>query len=217
MEELAINARFFKALEENGVSIIWRPLHEANGNWFWFCIGQNGHWLEPEYVVNIWHYIYDYFQNQCGLTNLFWCYGPNQSPNVNDKPGSTMSPTYLYPGDEYCDMVGVDWYTGGSLEIANNENYLRLTDLSGKPGAITEFGPSGALVADKIEDQPKYYNSMDLYGNLYELLKEGHSFVYLLTWGGKWGIPAMGHGDELMQTDICIGQAEVKAMFDALK
>ena len=216
-EELAVNARFFKALEDNGVPIIWRPLHEANGGWFWFCTIQQDFTLDPEYIVNIWHYVYDYFTNECGLTNLIWCYGPNVSDNVNDVPGKTMSPTYLYPGDEYCDMVGVDWYTGGSLEITNNDNYLRLTDLSRKPGAITEFGPSGGVLAEEIKDQPGLYSCMDLYGNLFELTRDGYSFVYLLTWGGKWGIPAMGRGDELMQTDLCIGQAEVKAMLDALK
>ena len=114
-------------------------------------------------------------------------------------------------------MVGVDWYTSGNMEITNGDNYLRLVDHARKPGAITEFGPSGSILADTIEEQPNLYTSMDMYGNLYELVKEGYSFVYLLTWGGKWGIPAMSKGDELMQTDLCIGQAEVKAMFDALK
>ena len=215
--ELESNARFFKALEENGVPIIWRPLHEANGNWFWFCIGQQEHWLDAEYLIDVWHYVYDYFENECGLTNLYWCYGPNCSPNVTDVRGSTMSTTYLYPGDEYCDMVGADWYTSGNMEITQGENYLALTDLSRKPGAITEFGTAGSLLAEKIEDQPSLYDSMDMYSALYELTKEGYSFVYLLTWGGRWGVPAMSRGDELMQTDLCIGQAEVKAMFDSLK
>ena len=58
---------------------------------------------------------------------------------------------------------------------------------------------------------------MDLYGNLFELTRDGYSFAYLLTWGGSCGIPVMGRGDELMQTDLCIGQAEVRAMLEALK
>lgn len=215
--ELAINARFLKALEDNGVPIIWRPLHEANGGWFWFGTRQNEFTLDPEYVVNVWQYIYEYFTEECGLTNLLWCYGPNVSGNVDDDPSTTMSTTYLYPGDEYCDMVGVDWYSSGNLEIMKGDNYLRLVDLARKPGAITEFGPAGEILAEIIEEQPELYNSMDLYGNLYELVKEGYSFAYVLTWGGKWGIPAMGRGDEFMDTNLMIGQAEVKAMFDALK
>ncbi|MBR6602799.1 MAG: hypothetical protein IKK94_02155, partial [Clostridia bacterium] len=143
-KELETNARFFKALEGNGVSIIWRPLHEANGNWFWFCVGQQNNYLDAKYIVDLWHYIYDYFENECGLSNLIWCYGPNWSENIeNDPQKGTMSPTYLYPGDEYCDMVGVDWYTDGNLEIAKKDNYLLLAEMSGKPAAITEFGTSG--------------------------------------------------------------------------
>ena len=216
--ELDENARFLKALGDNGVTVIWRPLHEANGGWFWFCTTQgSGHTLDAKYIVGVWQYVHDYFTNVHGLTNLIWNYGPNYSANINDNHGSTMSTTYLYPGDEYCDMVGVDWYSGGNMEITNGDNYLRLLDLARKPGAINEFGPSGAALADSIDKQPELYNCMDLYGNLYELTREGYSFVYLLTWGGKWGIPAMGKGEEFMQTDLAIGQAELKAMFDALK
>ncbi len=215
--ELAINARFFKALEENGVPIIWRPLHEANGNWFWFCIGQKGFWLDAEYIIDVWHYIYNYFENECGLTNLYWCYSPNVSDNINDAPIGTMSTTYLYPGDDYCDMVGVDWYTEGNVELRKNDNYLRLVELSKKPGAITEFGPTGSILATNTEEQPGLYSCMDIYGTLYELSKDGCSFVYLLTWGEQWGVGAMGRGDEMMKTDLCLGQADIKAMFDALK
>ena len=216
-KELAVNARFLKALEENGVPVIWRPLHEANGGWFWFCTTQQNITVDSKYLVDVWHYIYDYFTNECGLTNLLWCYSPNVSSNVEDTPGTLMSTTYLYPGDDYCDMVGVDWYSSGKLEITNKDNYLLLTDLAKKPGAITEFGPAGSILAETIEKQPELYDCMDLYEDLLELSKKDYSFVYLLTWGGKWGIPAMGRGDEMMRTDLCIGQAEVKAMLDALK
>lgn len=128
-----------------------------------------------------------------------------------------MSTTYLYPGDEYCDMVGVDWYTIGNMEIMQGENYLALTDLSRKPGAITEFGTAGPLLAENMEDQPSLYNCMDLYDNLRKLADSGYSFVYLLTWGSRWGVTPMGRGDELMKNDLCLGQAEVKALFDSLK
>ena len=216
-KELDVNARFLKALEENGVPVIWRPLHEANGNWFWFCTTQQKITLDSKYLVDVWHYIYDYFTNKWGLTNLLWCYGPNVSGNVADTPGGTMSTTYLYPGDDYCDMVGVDWYSSGNLEITNNYNYRQLTGLADKPGAITEFGAAGSILAESIEKQPELYNCMDLYEDLLELSEDEYSFVYLLTWGARWGVPAMGRGDEMMQTDLCIGQAEVKVMFDALK
>ncbi len=216
-KELESNARFFKALEENGVPIIWRSLHEANGGWFWFCIRQQEFTLDAKYVVDIWHYVYDYFENECGLTNLYWCYGPNYSANIDDNPGSTMSTTYLYPGDEYCDMVGVDWYTGGNVEIADNDNYLLLAEKSGKPAAITEFGTGGAITTEDPADQIEVYNAMTLYYDLYDLIEKGYSFTYLITWYNRYGITYLGLGDQFMETEMTLNQSEVKALFDSLK
>ncbi|MBO5218883.1 MAG: hypothetical protein J6C52_05605 [Clostridia bacterium] len=216
-KELDADARFFKALGDNGVTIIWRPLHEANGGWFWFCTTQKGKTLDASYLIDLWHYIYDYFTKEKGLTNLIWNHSPNASSNVTDKPGSTMSTTYLYPGDAYCDMVGLDWYSGGKLEITNGDNYKKLIEKSGKIGAITEFGPSGSILAEKMEDQPALYDSMDLLEDLTELREKGLSFSYLLTWTSKWSIRAMGRGDEFMQAEMTLGREDVKAMFAKMK
>lgn len=217
MEEIDTEARFLAALRDNGVPLIWRPLHEANGNFFWYCIRQQNHTLDASYVVNIWKYIHNYFTNDKGLDNLIWCYAPNYSANIENKPGAHMSNTYLYPGDEYCDMVGVDWYSGGKMEITTNDNYLKLTQHAKKPGAITEFGPGGDVLAEKREDQPKLFSCMDLYGNLYALSKEGYSFVYVLTWTGDSGVEVMGRGDEYLAEEMTLSQSDVKALFDAMK
>ncbi len=215
--ELDENARFLAALEENGVPVIWRPLHEANGSWFWYCITQNGNTLDSSCFTNLWVYIYEYFTEKHGLTNLIWNFSPNTSKNVRDNPGGTMSTTYLFPGQEYCDMVGLDWYTNGELELMAENNYHNLESISGKPAAINEFGPNGPIKAEDRKDQSELYSCMDLYGNLYEMMRDDYSFVYLLTWGGAWGVEAMGRSDEFMQTDITLGQTEVKAMLDSFK
>jgi mannan endo-1,4-beta-mannosidase len=207
MSELEDEARFLKALKDNGVSIIWRPLHEANGNWFWFCHG--GYGFDTKYIVDIWHYVYDYFTEEWGLDNLIWCFAPNVSTAE-----SVMS---LYPGDEYCDMVGVDWYTSGNLEIANDNNYLHLTDLSRKPGAITEFGTSATLTAEDPADQIDLYNAMTFYDEIYDLVEDGYSFTYVITWYNRYGITYLGLGDELMEQEMTLNQSEVKAIFESIK
>ena len=43
---------------------------------------------------------------------------------------------YCYPGDEYCDMVGIDWYTNGDFEIVDNDFYYRLMET----GKVTNLG-----------------------------------------------------------------------------
>ena len=217
MEEIDREVEFFLALQNNGVPAIWRPLHETNGNWFWFCTTQAGKTLDASYVKNIWYYIHDYFAEK-GIENLLWMYAPNISDNPeNEKADKTMDTTYLYPGDEYCDLVGVDWYTQGELEIVKSESYLRLLDTSRKIGCITEFGPSGAATNENGVADPEYYSSMNLCRDLEELITEGYSFTYLLAYGGSWSFKLMGEGEEFMKQEMTLGQADVKALFDALK
>ena len=204
-DELIENARFLKALGDNGVPVIWRPLHESNGDWFWFCTSQDGITLDSSYLRRMWIFIYDLYTNELGLNNLIWCYSPNTSSNTEDKPGGLMSPWYCYPGDEYVDMVGADWYTGGNYEIGANDNYRQLIERTGKIGAITEFGPSGSLLAMDDQNQEELFSCDDLRKLLENLRDDGYEITYLLTWGSKWGVPEMGRGDELMESEIALG------------
>lgn len=116
-----------------------------------------------------------------------------------------MSPWYCYPGDEYVDMVGADWYTGGNYEIGANDNYRQLIERTGKIGAITEFGPSGSLLAMDDQNQEELFSCDDLRKLLENLRDDGYEITYLLTWGSKWGVPEMGRGDELMESEIALG------------
>ncbi|MBR3966864.1 MAG: hypothetical protein IKJ91_07315 [Clostridia bacterium] len=215
-EELDREVDFFLALKANGVPSIWRPLHEANATWFWFGATQGGKTLDASYVKNIWYYVYDYFAEK-GIDNLLWCFAPNVSSNSGDAPGTTMSTTYLYPGDEYCDMVGVDWYTQGELEITEGKCYSMLIDSSKKIGALTEFGPTGKAMGDDGAASPDKYNSMNVYKDIMTLIDDGYSFSYLLTWGSRWGFEKMGMGKEFMEQELTLGQVEVKAIFGSLK
>lgn len=203
--ELIEDARFLKALGNNGVPVIWRPLHESNGSWFWFCTTQDGATLDSSYLRRMWIYIYDLYTKELGLDNLIWCYGPNTSSNIEDKPGGLMSPWYCYPGDEYVDMVGVDWYTGGNYEISANDNYNKLLEKTGKIGAITEFGPSGSLLAKDGQNQEELFDCDDLRKLLEKLRGDGYEITYLITWGSIWGAPAMGNGEKLMESEIALG------------
>ena len=216
MEEIDREVEFFLTLQENGVPAIWRPLHESNGNWFWFCTTQTGNTLDASYIKNIWYFIFYYFKEK-GIENLLWCFAPNYSPNYDDVPGQgKMSTTYLYPGDEYCDIVGVDWYTQGNLEIEDG-GYLELLDAAKKPGAITEFGSTGEAVNENGKADPALYSAMNACRDLKTLISDGYSFTYLMTWGGSWGFSFMGEGKPFMAEEMTLGQSEVKAIFDALK
>lgn len=84
-----------KKLQEKGVPVVWRPLHEAAGGWFWW--GAKG----PEPLKALWHLMFDRMVNHHGLRNLIWVW--------TAEPGDDA----WYPGDEYVDIIGRDIYKDG--------------------------------------------------------------------------------------------------------
>lgn len=80
----------FKILQKAGVPILWRPLHEASGGWFWW--GASG----PDAFRELWDLLYDRMTNTHGLNNLIWVYN-----------GLTSD---WYVGDGKCDLIGDDIY-----------------------------------------------------------------------------------------------------------
>ncbi len=215
-KQLEVDAIFLTALRDNGVPVIWRPFHEMNGNWFWWGITQNENTMSAEVYKNLWIYIYNFFTVEKGLDNLIWSYSPNVSANEENKPGqSTMSTMYCYPGDEYVDMVGVDWYFG-KMDNVVADGYESLTDATGKIGALAEIGVSGNARAEDGQNQEEIFNSMDFYGYLKEISKSGCNFSYALTWTSVWSLKAMGKDAEFMAMPDVLGLSEVAELFGAL-
>ena len=89
--------------EDAGVPVIWRPLHEAQGGWFWW--GAHG----PETFKELWHLTYDRLTNHHGLHNLIW-----------EFTSSAAEGNHLdwYPGDDVVDMIGLDIYTDPSATMS---------------------------------------------------------------------------------------------------
>lgn len=88
-------AGLLKKLQDAGVPVLWRPLHEASGGWFWW--GAKG--AEP--CKKLWVLMFDRLVNYHGLKNLIWVWTSQQ----DDK--------HWYPGDEYVDIIGRDIYKEG--------------------------------------------------------------------------------------------------------
>ncbi|MBI1398041.1 MAG: hypothetical protein GC151_18865 [Betaproteobacteria bacterium] len=122
-------------LKQAGVIVLWRPLHEANGGWFWWGGNDNGRWVTPAQYKRLWTQMYDYFVNVKGLDNLLWVYAPNCQDSSDLK-----SVTYYYPGSAYVDVVGLDCYTNDMSIVGSRGSYTQAVSL-GKPVAMTEWGP----------------------------------------------------------------------------
>ena len=129
---------------------------------------------------------------------------------------------YCYPGDEYCDIVGGDWYIGRDTtvedEIAYNYNigvaYSQLMQV-GKPVALTEFGPSSStLRAPANEKQEDYFSCRDQLDILNRMKDDGYKLTYVLNWSGWISIQNLGYMDEIMQHESALDLFELKTLFD---
>jgi mannan endo-1,4-beta-mannosidase len=83
-----------KRLKAAGIPVLWRPLHEAEGKWFWW--GAKG--AEP--CKWLWKLLFNRLVNEHELDNLIW---------VWTSTGDADAVSW-YPGDEYVDMIGADIY-----------------------------------------------------------------------------------------------------------
>lgn len=130
--------------EAAGVPVIWRPLHEAQGGWFWW--GAHG----PETFKELWRLTYDRLTNHHGLHNLIWEFTSSASE------GNHLD---WYPGDDVVDMVGLDIYTDPSatmngqwydiLQFYNGRKLLAVseTDTLVNPDTMDQWGTKWSYVA----------------------------------------------------------------------
>lgn len=119
MQALTTLAQEFNELEELGIPVIWRPLHEAEGgggetgSWFWW--GREG----SKAYKDLWIYTYKTLTEDLGCHNLIWEWNSYNFATSAD----------WYPGDEYVDIIGydkyscVDWSTG-SKRVYHNDSAI---------------------------------------------------------------------------------------------
>ena len=112
--------------EDADLPVLWRPLHEAYGGWFWW--GAKG----PTPYVELWRLMYDRLVDHHGLHNLIW---------VHTHRPSDADQAAWYPGDDYVDVVGVDKYVDDPDDVFQAD-WAMLQDQFGgnKLVALTESG-----------------------------------------------------------------------------
>lgn len=98
-------AKQLKILQDAGVPILWRPLHEASGGWFWW--GNAG----AEAYKKLYILLYDRLTNLHGLNNLIWLWNGQDAE--------------WYPGDEYVDIIGEDIYPGEKVYTSQMARYMK--------------------------------------------------------------------------------------------
>ncbi|MFA5046272.1 MAG: glycosyl hydrolase [Paludibacter sp.] len=119
--DIDVIAGYLKQFKDAGIPVIWRPLHEAAGGWFWW--GAKG----PEPCKALWRLMFDRLVNYHGLNNLIWVWTTD----------ATADAVNWYPGDDYVDVLGMDIYPGENQHGSQYISFLKVKELFGGKKLIT--------------------------------------------------------------------------------
>ena len=119
MDVIAVELRKF---EKEKIPVLWRPFHEAYGDWFWW--GAKG----PCVAAKLYKLMYDYYTNELHINNLIWVW------NCPIKEA--------YPGDDCVDVVSVDVYLEQYEKTDYRSQYEELVagTSTDKVAALAEVG-----------------------------------------------------------------------------
>ncbi len=123
-------AQQLKRLQEADIPVLWRPLHEAGGGWYWW--GSDG----VETYKWLWRLMYNRMTYYYELNNLIWIWN-GQSADA-------------YVGSAYFDIASIDLYLPANAEFGSrNGQFQWLYGLTGgeKMLAISECSTVPDLAA----------------------------------------------------------------------
>lgn len=143
IHDIDLIATKIQRMESEGVTILFRPLHEASGAWFWWGL-QGRDSATNEVFQKLWYMLYDRLENYHKLTNIIWVWnGQNPHtaihPNAFDIEGidryydqedNSADALSAYYAKCYGELQGYDKYCA---ELAGMES-------TGKMMALTECG-----------------------------------------------------------------------------
>jgi mannan endo-1,4-beta-mannosidase len=202
---LKVLADDFKKLEAEGIPVIWRPLHEAEGgggenqSWFWW--GKEGSAVYKQ----LWIYTYETLTNDFGCHNLIWEWNSyNFDTSAN-----------WYPGDEYVDIIGYDKYN--CTEYLQENNWKPSLVHNTSSIASTFYGIMQRYNGTKMVSMAEN----DSFSTVQNLQEDKAGWLYFCTWydGGSDNInfltnPIFNTKEDtiaMYQSDYCITLDELPA------
>ncbi len=157
-------------LRDDGVPVLWRPLHEASGGWFWWgdC--------EPESYIKLWRLMYDIMTNEYNLTNLIWIWNAQHAE--------------WYPGDDVVDIVSTDIYTDSYSYGSHSPTFAELVEATGE-NKLVSLSENGVVMDPELcfRDNARWlfwctwtgdYGTTDLYTEDW-MLEKAYNSEYVLT------------------------------------
>jgi len=161
-------AGYLKQLQDAHIPVLWRPMHENNGGFFWWG-GRPG----ASGTAQLYREVYARMVYVHHLDNLLWVWNQNGPAPV----GEFFN---FFPGRRYCDVVSYDNY-----RELSDRYYHEILDLAdGKPIALGEVGRPPS--SETLKAQPKWAWFMVWAGMVdrgAEALKTAYSDPYLISRG----------------------------------
>lgn len=111
-----------KKMQDAKIAILWRPLHEAEGAWFWW--GMNG----GSACKKLWAIMYERMVNYHKINNLIWVWNSYGTTKQN-----------WYPADSTVDIIAWD-YPDYSPNTGSWSQYKQMFGMKDKPFGIGEDG-----------------------------------------------------------------------------
>lgn len=128
IRDIDLVAGEMKKMKDAGVPILWRPLHEAEGKWFWW--GYSG----GEACKKLYRLMYDRMVNKFKLDNLIWVWTSYGKTKEN-----------WYPGDDVVDMIVWDY-----PDYSAAGSWTQYQQLFGGKGKMFGIGEDGKLTDPAI-------------------------------------------------------------------
>jgi len=187
--EIDAAANKLQVLEDAGIPVLWRPLHEIDGGWFWWTDKE-----KPENTAALWRLMYDRITRTRKLDNLIWVY----SAGVGKKDAEYRR--RFYPGADYVDISGIDIY-GVDFKVADQKywDYWKTMALV-SPGKMLACGEGDAIPDPNLMQKgklPKWLYALPWWGAPshrrpadWALMTMRHDFIVTLD-----QLPAFGEGN----------------------
>ncbi len=132
LADIQAAAKTLRRLQDAGVIVLFRPLHEMNGDWFW--------WGKQPKLPELWDMLYRELAVKNKLDNLIWVWsGDRANPQA-----ATYWPKKFVP-----DVAGTDVYENDPLSPQFADGHANIREIfPGGPFAFTEVGhlPDAAVI-----------------------------------------------------------------------
>jgi len=166
-------ASALQLLKDRDIPVLWRPLHEAAGNWPqnnpnnpWFWWGASG----PGPYICLWEYMYDYLTYEKGLNNLIWVWnGQNKA---------------WFPSPDTVDIVSFDFYVS-DFTPQTPKNYSSQKAVFDRTKAMVPEGESRMVALTENGAIPDPDNCK----------ADGAMWLWFMVWNDSRNTPGETHKD----------------------